>query len=413
VVRNLAPHSLRELLSPDDLVNISSKRILLIIPEVATTHHLRDLLLEQSWEVDQRSVMEAFPLADCGSYEVVAIEPGLDGEAEILSILEHCPEYNSALVLPILREPTPQGVINLIRMGVVDVLITPFSDHEFIETVNRVAGHKNLYLENLAYSDELEKANRDLRESLDILRMDQLAGRQVQKSLLPSSPLQHGDYLVSHRIIPSLYLSGDFVGYNVVLDRFLIFYLADVSGHGASSAFVTILLRFILKRILRRHTYNNDLKALSRAPEGFMEHVNRQMMATGLDKHLTMFAGSIDLETNMLRYSVAAQMPMPVFLVGHDARFLPGRGKPIGLFEEAKWEVEEIALPETFSLHMVSDGLLETLPGKTFDDKEAFLQRMSAEFGDDHELLCEKLGINNIREASDDVSILSVTRGKQ
>src|SRR5690606_12266613 len=147
----------------------------------------------------------------------------------ILSILEHCPEYNSALVLPILREPTPQGVINLIRMGVVDVLITLFSDHEFIETVNRVAGHKNLYLENLAYSDELEKANRDLRESLDMLRMDQLASGQVHESLLPTSPLMYGDSLVSHRLTPSLFLSGDFVGYNGVLQRFLIFHLADVS----------------------------------------------------------------------------------------------------------------------------------------------------------------------------------------
>lgn len=391
-------------------MNNSSKRILLIIPEVANADHLRDLLREQGWEVDQRSIMEAFPLPECDTYEVVAIEPSLNSEAEILTILEHCPEYNSATVLPILRNATPQGVINLIRIGVVDVLLAPFSDHEFIETVNRVAGHKNLYLENLTYSDELEKANRDLRESLNILRMDQIAGRQVQKSLLPSSPLSHGDYLVSHRIIPSLYLSGDFVGYNVVLDRFLIFYLADVSGHGASSAFVTILLRFILKRILRRHTYNNDLKSLSRAPEGFMEHVNRQMMATGLEKHLTMFAGAIDLETNMLRYSVAAQMPMPIFLAGHDARFLPGRGKPIGMFEDAKWEIEEIALPETFSIHMVSDGLLETLPGKSLEAKEAFLLQTTAEFGDDHEQLCEKLGLNDVGDISDDVSILSVTR---
>ena len=401
---------LRKPLPPDDAVTTPSKRILLILPDVAMGRRLRVLLDSEGWEVEERSVMEAFPLPQCGSYQVVVIAPGLDGEGEIAALLDRCPEYNSALILPILREASAEEVVRLIRGGVVDVLLDPFTDHDFIETVNRVAGHKNLYLENLAYSEELERANRELRESLNILKMDQIAGRQVQKSLLPLSPLVQGEYRVSHRINPSLYLSGDFVGYNVVLDRFLIFYLADVSGHGASSAFVTILLRFILKRILRRHTYENDINALLRAPEGFMEHLNRQIIAAGLEKHLTMFAGSVNLDTHILRYAVAAQMPMPVFVAGGDARFLPGKGKPIGLFEHAQWDVEEIALPEDFALYMASDGLLETLPGKTLEAKEDYLVRAAAEAGNDHEVLCQRLGFNDNAETADDMSLLSVVR---
>ncbi|HLS98613.1 MAG TPA: SpoIIE family protein phosphatase [Porticoccaceae bacterium] len=389
-----------------------AKRILLILPEVALAHRLRGLLVAEGWEVDERSVMEAFPLPTCANYQVVVIASGLGGVGEVGALLAQCPEYNAALILPILRATSASAadVVALIRSGVVDVLLDPFSDHEFVETVNRVAGHKNLYLENLAYSEELEKTNRELKESLNILKMDQIAGRQVQKSLLPVSPLVHGEYRVAHRINPSLYLSGDFVGYNVVLDRFLIFYLADVSGHGASSAFVTILLRFILKRILRKHTYENDVTALLRAPEGFMEHLNRQIIAAGLEKHLTMFAGSINLDTHILRYSVAAQMPMPVFVADGDARFLPGKGKPIGLFEHAQWEVEEIALPDNFALYMASDGLLETLPGKTLEAREDYLLKAAAEAGDDHEVLCERLGFNDNAETADDMSLLSVLR---
>ena len=391
-------------------MNVSPKRLLLVVPGNQHPEHLQDLLEAEDWQVDQRSVMEAFPVSQCDQYQVIVIEPSIDGEAEVMRLLEHCPEYSSAVILPILRDPSPQGVVNLIRSGVVDVLLPPFTDHEFIETVNRVAGHKNLYLENLSYSDELEKTNRELRESLNILRMDQLAGRQVQKSLLPRSPLNYGEYEIAYRIIPSLYLSGDFVGYNVVLDRFVLFYLADVSGHGASSAFVTILLRFMLRRILNRHTNQNDIKALSRAPEGFMEYVNRQLIATGLEKHLTMFAGAIDLETSLLRYTVAAQMPMPIFVAGGDARFLPGKGKPIGFFEDTTWEVQEIALPKTFSLHVVSDGLLEALPGDTLKAKEAHLLDLVARKGESHDPLCEALGLNDIGEAADDISILSVFR---
>ena len=49
---------------------------------------------------------------------------------------------------------------------------------------------------------------------------------------------------------PSLYLSGDFLDYQRYNDRFSAFYFADVSGHGASSAFVTVLLKYLCNRWL-------------------------------------------------------------------------------------------------------------------------------------------------------------------
>ena len=39
------------------------------------------------------------------------------------------------------------------------------------------------------YSTELEKTNVELQESLRLLKQDQLAGLEVQKSLMPESPL--------------------------------------------------------------------------------------------------------------------------------------------------------------------------------------------------------------------------------
>lgn len=392
-------------------MNGPAKRILLILRDTGVSRHLRNLLETQGWRVDERRGSPGFTVADCSSYQVVVVEPAGSGEAEITAMLAQCPAFSSAVILPVLHDAAARSVVELVRLGVVDALLAPFSDREFTDTVNRVASHKDLYLENLLYSTELEKTNRELRESLNILHMDQLAGRQVQKSLLPVSPMVYRDYRLAHRINPSLYLSGDFVGYTVILDRFLLFYMADVSGHGASSAFVTILLHFIVKRILRRHTYETDIPALLRAPEGVMEHLNRQIIAAGIEKHLTMFAGSIDLTTNILRYSVAAQMPMPVLVTEAGARILPGKGKPIGMFEDVLWDVEEIALPDRFSLHMVSDGLLETLPGKTFEDKEKSLLGIVAEFTGDHDQLCARLGLNNNVETADDMSILSVSRG--
>ena len=147
----------------------------------------------------------------------------------------------------------------------------------------------------------------------------------------------------------------------------MVLYAADVSGHGASSAFLTVLLKFILNRILRRHVTQNDHKAIARAPEGFIEHINKQILALGLDKHLTLFSACIDMERNILRYSVAAHMPMPVFVTNGDVRILPGKGKPVGIFSDCSWDVQEIVLPEKFAMVIVSDGVLEVLPGDTLN----------------------------------------------
>lgn len=314
-------------------------------------------------------------------------------------------------VVPILTHPSPADVASSFRRGAVDVLIEPFDKDDLTAAVERAGGFKDLYQQNMDFRKQLERANRDLRENISILRMDQIAGRQVQQNMLPITPLRHGEYEIAHRIIPSLYLSGDFVGYNILFDRYLLFYFADVSGHGASSAFVTVMLGFILRRILRRHVAENDYDALARAPEGFVEHINRQILAMGLDKHLTIFAGSIDMQRNMLRYTVGAQLPMPIFVDGNDARFLTGSGKPVGLFEDVEWEVEEIALPERFALVIASDGVLDCLAGASMQEKEQKLLAAASGCGMQHDLMCAELGMDDIKEAPDDVSLMTVTRG--
>lgn len=313
-------------------------------------------------------------------------------------------------VIPVLLKPAPEDVLVSFRRGAIDVLIEPFAKADLAVAIERCARYKNLYQENMDYRAQLERANRELRDSLNTLRMDQLAGRQVQFSILPRQPVRCGAYEVSHTIVPSLYLSGDFVGYNAVFDRYILFYFGDVSGHGASSAFVTVMLSFLLRQIRRRHVVERDMEALSRAPQGLAEHVNRQMLAMEIDKHLTFFAGAIDVKQHTLRYTVSALMPQPIMVTGGDAHFLPGRGRPLGLEEEGHWEVQEVELPEQFTLIVASDGLLDRVAGVDLADKEAQLLTMAAGAKPAHAGVCEAFGIEAIKDAPDDVSVLSVTR---
>lgn len=370
----------------------------------------RSLLAEKGWQVRIDS-LDHTPTSELKRYDVVVLFA--DNPDDVKGTLVHNASVNAGHFLPVLEDASGEDILGLIRSGITDVLLLPVPDQEILEAIERVALTRNLYEENRSYRRKLERKNKELNESLNILKMDQIAGRQVQKNLMPNAILDYQGYTVSYKIIPSLYLSGDFVAYNLVFDRYIVFYIADVSGHGASSAFVTILLRFILKRILRKHLRQNDLAALSHAPQGFIEHVNRQLLATGLEKQLTMFAGVIDTKTNRLRYSVAAQVPMPILLADGKATFLEGKGKVVGLFEEAQWQVYEIPLPETFELVMVSDGLLEILPGQGLEAKEHRLAGTLRKSVAGHEGICEALGLNDVSEAIDDISILTICHDRE
>ncbi|NIV97684.1 SpoIIE family protein phosphatase, partial [Candidatus Saccharibacteria bacterium] len=82
------------------------------------------------------------------------------------------------------------------------------------------------------------------------LREDEEAGRRLQFQLLPRDNQSFGDYQFSRKLWTSLYLSGDFVDYFYIDEDHLGFYIADVSGHGVPSAFVTVLLKSYMNRYL-------------------------------------------------------------------------------------------------------------------------------------------------------------------
>ena len=392
----------------------SSKNLLFVGPVGSLNTEQRSALEEAGWLVTEHDTPEVLPVEFWRGYKVVVLALKHARTKEMAEILKPLSESETAAFLPILPETASRDdVLKLVRLGVADVLVRPIlNQQQFLDAVARVNSHQQLYTNNLSYSRKLERANKELRDSLNILKMDHLAGRQVQKSLLPAEPIEHSDYKVTHTIIPSLYLSGDFVAYNLVFDRYILFFIADVSGHGASSAFVTILLRFILKRIIRRHVKLNDVTKLVRAPEGFMEHVNRQLLATGLEKQVTMFGGAIDTEKATLRYAVAAQMPMPVLITENNARFINGKGKVLGLFDDASWTIEEIPLPDNFELVMVSDGLLETLPGDTMAEQEMSLLRLLLAAPVGHDNICYALGVDKLKEVADDVSVMTIIKGE-
>ena len=260
-----------------------------------------------------------------------------------------------------------------------------------------------------AHTIEAARTLRDsLSKSLEELKADQDAAAQIQQRLLPPEhqSLDHG--LSCHYILrPSLLLSGDFVDTIQLNEGKHLFYLADVSGHGASSALVTVMLKNITNRLHRAYV-KNDSDTLDN-PAEFLAHVNREMLLTSFGKHMTMIVGVIDKEASQLTYSIGGHHPSPLLVQKDRASYLEGRGMPVGLFEEAFYEENRVTLDESFSICLFSDGILELLEGDNLNEKEQNLARLCQGQNLTPELLLKHV-VGEETELPDDVAIMMVSR---
>lgn len=336
--------------------------------------------------------------------------PGADGLQVLKQIKQHTPDLP---VIIISGAGSVSDVVQALRLGASDYLVKPVLDIEvLVHAINKALERTDLLFENQRYREQLEAANHELRESLRVLERDQLAGKQVQKRLMPNRLITQDNYEVAHYIAPSLFLSGDFVDYAHIKKRYLAFYLADVSGHGSSSAFVTIWLKHLVSRMVREEGLFGDEESFATGSNHLLQTVNREIKETRLNHHLTFFVGVIDTHTQLMNYSVAGHLPMPILKTADTCQYLDGIGKPVGIFKDVTWNIYQLQLPEVYTLSCFSDGVLEILPSEAIQDKEAHLLQKVAESTGSLESICNTLHVKDDGETPDDIAILTIARGK-
>ena len=317
-------------------------------------------------------------------------------------LIEH---YISKII--IFEEQTNIDMLNnVLGQGNGDCLVAPVRKQDLSMAIQRCTLVSKLMEVNNHQFERLRKSNLQIKENNQILQSDLTAGRKLQKGLLPQSPCQFKQLHIEHLIIPSLYLSGDFINYKSVLGRFCLFLLTDVSGHGSASAFVTVMIKQMMERVIRRHIRYKDNEALCTSPQGFFELVNNYLLDNGIEKHVTGIAGMIDTEENVLRFTTAAHFPAPILVVNEEAQFLKHEGKPVGMFPNVEWTIEHLKMDTQFTLYCLSDGVYDVIKGDSMSQKDQFLLQQLAESEPSKQGVCESLGIDMEIEPPDDISIL-------
>ena len=384
---------------------------LLLIQQADDIHQqllgaLEALQVEVLCVTDNRQALLAFREEDI---DIVMIDIDLPGGRGIDLLDEMAADPRELPLIGVSRRNSLADVLAAVRHGATDYLLLPPESHDVIRhAMERAVERCELKRENLAYRQKLENANRELLESLTHLQQDQQAGKHVQQLLLPDTPKDIENYRFCHFILPSLYLSGDFVDYFLVGEDHAAFFVADVSGHGASSAFVTVFLKNLFARKRSDFLHRGSTAILS--PAKMLAIANRELLEMGIGKHVTLCVGVVDLKCNQLCYSVAGHLPAPVLSVDGHATFLPDHDMPVGLFAEASFTDHMISFPPGAVLTLFSDGILEVLQRDSLAEKEqALLDLLSLGQCSSTEL-AESFGLTELKEAPDDIAILVVCR---
>lgn len=298
-------------------------------------------------------------------------------EAVILSDLAQAETLTEShpripLILVCQGQPAADWLLQALRSGVSDVWPLPMETDAMGDRLAAVWFHRTAVASD---------AERRLSTLVAELELDQRAGRYIQFGMLPPNPMAIDGFRLQHHILPSLILSGDFVDYFRITDRNFAFYVADVSGHGASSAFVTVLLKNFSRRLRREFR-----PSMLTEPGEILQWINRELLEQKIDKHVAMILGVGDLKTQQIHLVNGGHYPPAILTRAGVSRFVEQRGKPVGLFDEVRYDAEALVLEPGDRLVMFSDGVLDVMGTGDLAGKEQRLLQAANEGGSVEEM---------------------------
>lgn len=189
--------------------------------------------------------------------------------------------------------------------------------------------------------DAQYKRNQDSR--------DLPSAAELQTRLLPN-PIELQNYKVETFFQPSAYLSGDWYDYWRISDKEIMFYLADVSGHGVTSSLLTSWMAAFHGR--------------AKNPKDLLNKLNGMLLQENIEKHITMISGILNLETHHIRwYSAGHYPPAIIFEPNQAPRIFNTSSFPLGLTEDLTLEEFECQLKFGARFIICSDGALEPYSG--------------------------------------------------
>jgi hypothetical protein len=263
-----------------------------------------------------------------------------------------------------------------------DGFSTEFRD--IVEKTNTLQDKIRIYVQEL-------KTKAKIENELELARV-------VQKSLFPAEMATHNRFAVSSRLYSADQCSGDWYYFSSD-DKRILAVLADVTGHGISSAIVASVCRGVWPAVE---------KLAVNEPHLVLAEFNRTVSELSeSEMFMTMVAISVDLDAKQIHLASASH-EAPI-LINKDgaANFLEiPPGPRLGSGRNAVYHTVSRPIASGDSILIYSDGIFELSHGNRKINDVALLRLLQKNSAADWMPLFDQKAIGKLK---DDISILQLT----
>jgi phosphoserine phosphatase RsbU/P len=322
--------------------NTAEKRTLLLVDDDSQNIQVVHSILKDNYKirvamngVKALELAKVEPLPDLILLDVMM--PQMDGYT-VCRHLKADPRTRDTPVIFLTGRTEVSDETRGFEVGAVDYIHKPFSPPIVTARVRTHLmlrdAHRTVARQLLTLSGELEMA------------------QQVQRSILPrETPKLPGLDIVA-RYIPMSSVAGDFYDFIVVDEKHVGILIADVSGHGLSSALIASMLQTALAAQSPRAS--NPAQVLS--------GLNQALYGKFQSYFVTAAYLFVDMSTRTVHYAGAAHPPLLLWRArAREAIECLENGLMLGPFPNATYSTLVFSLEKGDRIVLITDGIVETL----------------------------------------------------
>jgi sigma-B regulation protein RsbU (phosphoserine phosphatase) len=369
---------------------MNRRRILVVDDEPGMLRAVRRVL-EQTYEVvEAESAADALAALDHVAPDLALVDvrmPGMDGFELSRQLQARRPDLDLILMTGSVTD-VDRKLVRAIRQKVFYFIQKPFDREVLQALVGRCLELRGLAEENRAHVERLEAV---LAEA-----------RGFQAGLFPRGAADLGRVRIAARHLSCDELCGDFYDYTPVGADRAAFLVADVSGHGASAAMLTGVVKSAFR----------SCQGERFAPEEVVSRIAAGIRTFRANRFVTLFCGLVDAGRGTLRY-VNAGHPAGLLRTedGRVSQLAPTGMLVSPVFERASWEAVTVPFGAGDRLLVYTDGIPECQGEEgTFGDEP--LERLVAGATGEalvEAVIAEMTGFLHGRPRLDDVTLLTVS----
>jgi phosphoserine phosphatase RsbU/P len=200
---------------------------------------------------------------------------------------------------------------------------------------------------------ERKRTEQALLENFRMLRDMELA-RQIQLSLLPTTPPELPGIELAGCCVPATHVGGDYYDFYKHENGVMDLVVADVSGHSFGAALMTAEARSVLRT--QMHSFHDTGEVLASLNRNLHDDLDQ----AGL--FITLFYVKYDAINRTLFYSNAGHVPPLLFRPAEsDCRQLDAEGLIIGVRKGEVYEAKQLQMQGGDILLLYTDGITEAM----------------------------------------------------